>query len=374
MNTMASIEAEMARFEEEIGREGPIPDLPPPPMFLPRNQNSNFEGRMRPGNNIGPDNQGFCGGPPPDPGYNNMPGPGPMPGMLMQNNDHMFGPGPMMNNDQMMGPGGPMNNMPGPGQMMGQGPGPFLGPGPMVIGPGIPPGMNSSEISAPPVITSAPKVYSAAPVIMKPPQILKRKLQDDFEDTANASLNPMMPQLDMNLSKTATGSSTLPATNPNLPKPRSNMQPPPQFSQAAAASAPYVHGARNQGKKKKCVRTAAGQTWEDQTLLDWDPNDYRLFCGDLGNEVTDDMLARVFNKYNSFQRARVVRDKNSKKTKGYGFVSFKDPNDFIRAMREMNGKYVGNRPIKLRKSNWKDRNVDVVKKKLKEKKKLGYKV
>jgi hypothetical protein len=40
-------------------------------------------------------------------------------------------------------------------------------------------------------------------------------------------------------------------------------------------------------------------------------------------------------------------------------------------MKEMDGKYVGNRPIKLRKSNWKDRNSDIVKKKNKEKKKLG---
>ena len=35
------------------------------------------------------------------------------------------------------------------------------------------------------------------------------------------------------------------------------------------------------------------------------------------------------------------------------------------------GKYVGNRPIKLRKSTWKDRNIMVAKKKEKEKKKLG---
>lgn len=37
------------------------------------------------------------------------------------------------------------------------------------------------------------------------------------------------------------------------------------------------------------------------------------------------------------------------------------------------GKYVGNRPIKLRKSAWKDRNIDIVKKKEKEKKRLGLK-
>lgn len=90
-----------------------------------------------------------------------------------------------------------------------------------------------------------------------------------------------------------------------------------------------------------------------------------------------------------------MRDKRTGKTKGYGFVSFKDPNDYVRAMREMNGqclhprlqlaeeaslnvivlvcsgKYVGSRPIKLRKSMWKDRNMDVVRKKQKEKKKLG---
>jgi len=127
---------------------------------------------------------------------------------------------------------------------------------------------------------------------------------------------------------------------------------------------------------KKFLRRAAGETWEDATLSEWDAADYRIFCGDLGNEVTDDILARAFNKYPSFLKAKVVREKGPKmgKTKGYGFVSFRDPEDFIKAMREMNGKYVGNRPIKLRKSTWKDRQMEVVKKKTKEKRKLGYRV
>ena len=63
-----------------------------------------------------------------------------------------------------------------------------------------------------------------------------------------------------------------------------------------------------------------------------------MFCGDLGNEVTDETLTRVFSKFPTFVKAKVVRDKKTNKTKGYGFVSFRDPIDFARAMREMNGK------------------------------------
>lgn len=40
--------------------------------------------------------------------------------------------------------------------------------------------------------------------------------------------------------------------------------------------------------------------------------------------------------------------------------------------RNVAGKYVGNRPIKLRKSAWQDRQIDIVKKKDKEKKRLGF--
>ncbi|KAM9798523.1 RNA-binding protein 42 [Neosynchiropus ocellatus] len=135
-----------------------------------------------------------------------------------------------------------------------------------------------------------------------------------------------------------------------------------------------VHEDKKKGKSdkvRKCIRTAAGSSWEDQSLLEWEADDFRIFCGDLGNEVNDDILARAFSRYPSFLKAKVVRDKRTGKTKGYGFVSFKDPNDYVRAMREMNGKYVGSRPIKLRKSMWKDRNIEVVRKKQKEKKKLG---
>ena len=50
------------------------------------------------------------------------------------------------------------------------------------------------------------------------------------------------------------------------------------------------------------------------------------------------LQTRTFSKYSSFQRAKVIRDKRTNKSKGFGFVSFKDPGDFIKAMKEMDGK------------------------------------
>jgi len=45
----------------------------------------------------------------------------------------------------------------------------------------------------------------------------------------------------------------------------------------------------------------------------------------------------------------------------------------LRTFKLFVGKYVGNRPVKLRKSQWRDRQIDNVKKKDREKKRLGFK-
>ena len=52
---------------------------------------------------------------------------------------------------------------------------------------------------------------------------------------------------------------------------------------------------------------------------------------------------------------RVVKNEHTGQSKQFGFVSFSDPSDFLKALREMNGKYVGSRPCKLSKSKWQDR-------------------
>ena len=121
---------------------------------------------------------------------------------------------------------------------------------------------------------------------------------------------------------------------------------------------------------KKFVRTGAGEVWIDDTLQDWPENDYRIFVGDLGKETSTEMLHKAFQHYKSFAKARVIRKKADNKAKGYGFVSFMDPMDCAKAIREQNGKYLGTRPMKILRSDWKDRDIKEVKKKDNKKRKM----
>ncbi|KAK1943366.1 RNA-binding protein 42 [Phytophthora citrophthora] len=177
-------------------------------------------------------------------------------------------------------------------------------------------------------------------------------------DSRSSTYRPMQPRVDME-----TGQVLSMEEQDMMNRQQSVYEYDPRRTAASIAA-----NGKNGHKQKRHLRLAGGQVWEDPTLEEWPDNDFRLFCGDLGNEVSDELLAHSFSKYASFQRARVVRDKLTHKSRGYGFVSFGDPFDCAKALREMNGKYIGNRPVKLSKSKWQDRNIDVAKKKIRKRK------
>lgn len=216
----------------------------------------------------------------------------------------------------------------------------------------------------PAVVSSAPKLYNARPTVGMLPKV----------DAPSSSIGPSISTAPVqsydigNIQFEMTTKIKKQKTEKSGPNPIAEEA----IKAARASSALQSFGnADRRGKKdRKTVRVAGGQTWEDSSLGDWADDDFRIFCGDLGNDVNDELLTRTFNKFPSFQRAKVIRDKRTSKSKGYGFVSFKDPQDFIRAMKEMDGRYVGSRPIKLRKSTWKNRSIEQVRKKDKEKQAL----
>jgi hypothetical protein len=108
--------------------------------------------------------------------------------------------------------------------------------------------------------------------------------------------------------------------------------------------------AGSDGKQKTVVRSGGGKTWQDPSLLQWDPSHPRLFIGNLAGEVTDDSLLKAFAKYQSVQKARVIRDKRTSKSKGFGFVSFSSSDDYFQAAKEMQGKYIGSHPVLIKRS------------------------
>jgi hypothetical protein len=71
---------------------------------------------------------------------------------------------------------------------------------------------------------------------------------------------------------------------------------------SAAAAAAAAAGTSN---KRVVVREAAGTRWVDPTLAEWPENDFRIFVGDIGNEVNDDALGKAFSRYPSFAKAKV---------------------------------------------------------------------
>lgn len=117
-----------------------------------------------------------------------------------------------------------------------------------------------------------------------------------------------------------------------------------------ASSAPDEAGTGANGKQKTVVREGGGKSWEDPSLLDWNPLHPRLFIGNLAGEVTDDSLLKAFSKYPSVSKARVVRDKRTTKSKSYGFVSFEHTDDYFRAAKEMQGKYIGSHPVLIKRA------------------------
>ncbi|KAL7542721.1 hypothetical protein ACHAXR_012018 [Thalassiosira sp. AJA248-18] len=115
---------------------------------------------------------------------------------------------------------------------------------------------------------------------------------------------------------------------------------------------------------KPHVRSAAGTTWSDPTLSQWPPNDFRLFVGNLAKDLKEHHLTDHFqSKYPSFAMARIMYNKTDGKSRGYGFVSLLDAKDCARAIREMDQSWLGSRPIKVKLSEWKDREWKEVKKK-----------
>ena len=146
----------------------------------------------------------------------------------------------------------------------------------------------------------------------------------------------------------AGGANAVPLGGRTAPAPTMSTQEVASAANTDTGVASVVAGA--DGKQKTVVRSGGGQTWQDPSLLEWDPAHFRLFVGNLAGEVTDESLLKAFSRYTSVEKARVIREKRTTKSKGYGFVSFSNGDDYFLAAKEMQGKYIGSHPVQVKRS------------------------
>lgn len=70
-----------------------------------------------------------------------------------------------------------------------------------------------------------------------------------------------------------------------------------------------------------------------------------LYVKNLDESYTDDMLRDEFATMGTITSARVMKDLKSNRSRGFGFVCYSTPEEATRAVNEMNGKILGNKPI-----------------------------
>lgn len=70
-----------------------------------------------------------------------------------------------------------------------------------------------------------------------------------------------------------------------------------------------------------------------------------IYVGNLDYKVDEKDLEEVFSEYGSVGSAKVIIDKYSGKSKGFGFVEMENEDDAKKAIEELNGTTLENREI-----------------------------
>jgi RNA recognition motif-containing protein len=70
-----------------------------------------------------------------------------------------------------------------------------------------------------------------------------------------------------------------------------------------------------------------------------------IFVGNLDFKVNEHDLEEVFESYGSVSSAKVISDKYSGRSKGFGFVTMDDDEMASKAIKELNGTTLKNREM-----------------------------
>ncbi|XP_058501130.1 cold-inducible RNA-binding protein-like isoform X4 [Solea solea] len=73
----------------------------------------------------------------------------------------------------------------------------------------------------------------------------------------------------------------------------------------------------------------------------------KLFVGGLSYDTDEDSLNDTFSKYGTIDKVDVIRDRETGRSRGFGFVKYSNPDDAKDAILGMNGKNLDGRTIRV---------------------------
>ena len=75
-----------------------------------------------------------------------------------------------------------------------------------------------------------------------------------------------------------------------------------------------------------------------------------IYVGNLNYALQEDELQQVFAEFGEVVSVKIIKDKYSGRSKGFGFVEMADENEAQNAINELNGTEVQGRNIKVNKA------------------------
>ncbi|XP_053183981.1 cold-inducible RNA-binding protein A-like [Scomber japonicus] len=73
----------------------------------------------------------------------------------------------------------------------------------------------------------------------------------------------------------------------------------------------------------------------------------KLFIGGLSFETNEESLSAAFGNYGTIEKVDVIRDKETGRSRGFGFVKYDNAEDAKDALEAMNGKTLDGRAIRV---------------------------
>ena len=71
----------------------------------------------------------------------------------------------------------------------------------------------------------------------------------------------------------------------------------------------------------------------------------KLYVGNLSFKTTDEDLSQLFGQYGTVESAAVIMDRDTNRSKGFGFVEMASRNEAEAAIEALNGKEVDGRSL-----------------------------